>query len=110
MLTISNIYGHGYGEAQIERLRSLGFKIRDRVSRFAGAQLLRFVDFPERPSLEFIEVENESEYSDFLPQGMVPYCPGISLLVPESSSKDINDFQHRFIYPKNGGKIGLQIS
>ncbi len=96
MLTISNIYGHGYGEAQIERLRSLGFKIRDQVSRFAGSQLLRFVDFPEWPSLEFIEVENESEYFDFLPKGMVPYCPGISHLIPQSSSKDISDFQQAY--------------
>jgi hypothetical protein len=96
MLTISNIYGHGYGEAQIERLRLLGFKIRDQVSRFAGSQLLRFVDFPEWPSLEFIEIENENDYFDFLPKGMVPYCPGISLFIPQSSSKGISDFQQAY--------------
>jgi len=96
MLTINDIYGHGYGEAQIERLCSLGFKIRDQVSRFAGSQLLRFIDFSKRPSLEFIEVENESEYFDFLPKGMVSYCPGIGLLIPQSSSKDISDFQRTF--------------
>jgi hypothetical protein len=96
MLTISNIYGHGYDEAQIERLRSLGFEFRDTVSRFAGSQLLRFIDFPVWPSLEFIEVENESEYFDFLPKGMVPYCPGISLFIHQSSSKGIGDFQQAY--------------
>jgi hypothetical protein len=96
MLTINNIYGHGYVEVQIERLHSLGFKIRDQVSRFAGSQLLRFVDFPEGPSLEFIEVESEREYFDFLPKGMVPYCPGVNLLIPQSSSKGISDFQQTY--------------
>jgi hypothetical protein len=93
MLTFSNIYGHGFCEAQIERLRTLGFKIRDQVSRFAGSQILRFIDFPEWPSLEFIEIENEKDYLDFLPKGMVPFCPGINLYIRQSSSKSINDFQ-----------------
>ena len=96
MLTINNIYGHGYGQAQLEKLHSLGFIIRDWGSRFAGSQLLRFVDFPERPYLEFIEVESESEYFDFLPKGMVPYCPGINLLIPQRSAKDISDFQRAY--------------
>ena len=96
MLTINNIYGHGYGEAQIEKLRSLGFKIREQASRYAGSQLLHFVDFPEQPYLEFIEVESEREYFDFLPKGMIPYCPGINLLIPQSSSKGISDFQQAY--------------
>ena len=96
MLTINNIYGHGYGKAQIERLQSLGFKIYDQGSKFAGAQLLRFIFFPERPYLEFIEVESEREYLDFLPKGMVPYCPGINLLIPERSSRNTSDFQQAY--------------
>jgi hypothetical protein len=96
MLTISNIYGHGYGHAQIERLRSLGFRIRDQVSTFAGSQLLRFVDFAEPPALEFIEVEDESAYAGFLPSGMVAYCPGINLLIPQDSSKVQSDYEQSY--------------
>ncbi len=96
MLTISNVYGHGYDEVQIRRLRSLGFEFREQVSRFAGSQLLRFVDFPVGPALEFIEVEDESEYRGFLPTGMTPYCPGISLLLAQDSPGTIADFQHQY--------------
>ena len=66
------------------------------VSRYAGSQLLRFIDFPQGPSLEFIEVESESDYLDFLPKGMVPYCPGISILIHQSSSKGISDFEQAY--------------
>ena len=93
MLKINNIYGHGYGQTQIEHLCAWGFRTRHPVSRFAGSQLLRFVDFSTGPSLEFIEVESEREYFDFLPKGMVPYCPGINLLIPRSSSSDIGDYR-----------------
>ena len=93
MLKINNIYGHGYGQTEIEHLRAWGFRVRHPVSRFAGSQLLRFVDFATGPSLEFIEVESEREYFDFLPKGMVPYCPGINLLIPPSSSRDIGEFR-----------------
>lgn len=93
MLKINNIYGHGYGRTQIEHLHAWGFGVRHPVSRFAGSQLLRFVDFSTGPSLEFIEVENEREYFDFLPKGMVPYCPGINLLIPPSASRDIGDYR-----------------
>ncbi len=93
MLKINNIYGHGYGQTQIEHLHAWGFRVRHPVSRFAGSQLLRFVDFATGPSLEFIEVESETEYFDFLPKGMVPYCPGINLLIPPSSSRDIGEFR-----------------
>ena len=96
MLTINNIYGHGYGEAQIARLRSLGFNIRDRVSTYAGSQRLRFIDFDSLPYLEFIEVESEQEYFDFLPRGMVPYCPGINLLIPQHWSNGISELQQRY--------------
>ena len=93
MLTINNIYGHGYCQTQIENLRAWGFRIRHPASRFAGSQILRFVDFSAGPSLEFIEVKSEREYFDFLPKGMVRYCPGINLLIPPSSSRDIDEFR-----------------
>ncbi|MEM8858934.1 MAG: hypothetical protein AAGD96_11470 [Chloroflexota bacterium] len=93
MISISNIYGHGFSELEVEKLRSLGFLFRDQVSRFAGSQLLHFIDFPQGPSLEFIEVEDESDYFEFLPKGMIPYCPGISLLISHNALKSVSDFQ-----------------
>ncbi len=96
MLTISNVYGHGYDEMQINRLRSLGFEFREPTSRFAGSQLLRFVDFAEGPALEFIEVEDEVEYVDFLPTGMTAYCPGISLLLAPGSSTSMAGLKDRY--------------
>jgi hypothetical protein len=95
MLTISNVYGHGYDEVQVNRLRSLGFEFREPISRFAGSQLLRFVDFAEGPALEFIEVQDEIEYVDFLPTGMTPYCPGISLLLAPDSSTSMAELKDR---------------
>ncbi len=97
MLTISNVYGHGYDDVQIARLRSLGFEFRERVSRFPGSQLLRFVDFPVGPALEFIEVEDESEYLRFLPAGMTPYCPGISLLLAPDSPITMDEMRHQYL-------------
>ncbi|MDJ0754343.1 MAG: hypothetical protein QNJ45_12550 [Ardenticatenaceae bacterium] len=93
MLSINNIYGHGYDQTTIAVLRSLGFKIRDQVSTFAGSQILYFIDFAKGPSLEFIEVEHKREYFEFLPRGMVAYAPGINLLISRRSAKDIGDFQ-----------------
>jgi hypothetical protein len=93
MLSISNFYAHGYDPTQVEALRRLGFKFRQPTSTFAGSQILYFVDFTRGPALEFIQVEDEGEYQDFLPEGMVAYCPGISLLLPEDSEKSLRDFQ-----------------
>jgi hypothetical protein len=96
MLTISHTYGHGFFAPQLERLRSLGFSVPSKFSRYMGAQLCRFVRFPEGPSLELIEIENETEYDEFIPEGMVPYCPGISLNLSEGSEKGIAHYQQDF--------------
>jgi hypothetical protein len=93
MVKINNIYGHGFDDQQIDFLREMGFHFRPRVSRFAGSQVLHFVDFHEGPSLEFIQVENENEYDEFLPEGMVPYCPGINLIPPDDPSRGLESLQ-----------------
>jgi hypothetical protein len=94
MLTISNIYGHGFDAAACAKLEALGFCIRPQVSRYMGAQICRFVDFETGPALELIEIDNTQEYLDFIPPGMVPYCPGISLLLPENES--ISPYERTF--------------
>ncbi|MFZ5916049.1 MAG: hypothetical protein ACOYZ7_03885 [Chloroflexota bacterium] len=93
---MSNIYGHGFGSSQLSRLETLGFRIRPQVSRYMGSQICRFIDFNGGPCLEVIEVEDHQEYLDFVPQGMIPYCPGISLTLPEGSGKTIRDFEQEF--------------
>ncbi|MDX1436183.1 MAG: hypothetical protein R3335_05190 [Anaerolineales bacterium] len=93
MLKIGNVYGHGFNLSRIEYIRSLGFSIREPASHFPGSQVLRFVDFSTGPSLEFIEVTNEPDYLDFVPQGMVPFCPGINLLIPPDSPKGLSAYQ-----------------
>jgi len=93
MLSISNVYGHGYDAQQISRLEQLGFNIRPQVSRYMGAQLCRFIDFERGPCLELIQVEDDRAYMDFLPDGMRAYCPGISLVVP--STETIGDYEAR---------------
>ena len=96
MLTISNIYGHGFDAQQVAPLEALGFKIRPQISHYAGAQLCRFIDFETGPALELIEVEDRADYQAFIPDGMIPYCPGISLLLPEEPGPTLGDFEHRF--------------
>ena len=93
MLSISNVYGHGFDAQQVSRLEKLGFNIRPQVSRYMGAQLCRFIDFERGPCLELIQVEDDRVYMDFLPDGMRAYCPGISLVVP--STETIGDFKAR---------------
>jgi len=93
MLSISNIYGHGFDAQQISRLEKLGFIIRPQVSRYMGAQLCRFIDFERGPCLELIQVEDNKAYLDFLPEGMRAYCPGISLVVP--STETIGDYESK---------------
>ena len=92
MLTITNIYGHGFDRCQVSKLEALGFRIRPQISRYMGAQMCRFIDFEKGPALELIEVEDEMEYLDFVPEGMEPYCPGISFALPEGSEKSVEDF------------------
>jgi hypothetical protein len=104
---ISNIYGHGFNDQQIEKLELMGFSIRPQVSRFAGSQVLRFIDFPEWPSLEFIEVEDEGDYLEFLPKGMVPYCPGINLVLSESAPTGLKGFQSKL---KDWGPYSLHVN
>ena len=77
-------------------LQGLGFSCRPQVSTYAGAQTLRFIDFSSCPSLECIEVTDHQAYLDFIPPGMVPYTPGISLALAEESQKSIQDFQSEF--------------
>lgn len=107
MVEIGNIYGHGFNDQQIEKLRLVGFRFRPQVSRFAGSQVLRFIDFPEGPSLEFIDIEDERDYLEFLPKGMVPYCPGINLVLPESAPPGLKDFQSKL---KDWGPYSLHVN
>lgn len=96
MFTISNIYGHGFDGSQFSRLEALGFRRRSQVSRYMGSQLCYFIDFKEAPSLELIEVEEDKEYLNFIPPGMIPYCPGISLTLTSGSKLSLNDFEREF--------------
>jgi hypothetical protein len=96
MLKINNIYGHGFDDQQIEQLQLLGFKFRPQVSRFAGSQVLHFIDFTELPSLEFIEVKDEHDYLAFLPKGMVPHCPGINLVLSKRATTGVKRFRDKY--------------
>jgi hypothetical protein len=107
MLKIGNIYAHGFNDQHVEKLQLMGFSIRPQVSRFAGSQVLRFIDFPELPSLEFIEVENERDYLAFLPKGMVPYCPGINLVLSKSAPTGLKGYQSKF---KAWGPYSLHVN
>ena len=95
-LCISNVYGHGFDEGERARLEALGFRLRSETSRFSGAQLLSFLDFARGPALELIEVEDEQQYLGFVPPGMEPYCPGISLVACEGSSVAPADILREF--------------
>src|SRR5512136_821785 len=95
MLAVSNVYGHGFGGEQVKALERAGFVLRPQVSRYPGAQLCRFIDFEDGPSLELIEVEDDKAYLDFVPQGMKPYGPGINLVVPDWAERELDDFDRR---------------
>ncbi len=95
-LYIRNIFSHGYQGGDLDLLQSIGFVYRPQVSAYAGAQTLRFIDFSSCPCLEFIEVTDHQAYLDFVPPGMVPYTPGISLGLVEESQKRVQDFQAEF--------------
>lgn len=96
MLAVSHIFGHGFDRCALSRLESLGFCIRPNVLCFAGAQLCRFIDFAEGPSLEVIEVEDHDAYLDFVPKGMIPYCPGVALVVPPESVATSEEYSRAF--------------
>jgi len=95
-LSLRNVYCHGYQGGDLEPLQLFGFCYRPQVSSYAGAQTLRFIDFSSCPCLECIEVTDHQAYLDFIPPGMVPYSPGISLGLAEESQKSIQDFQEEF--------------
>jgi hypothetical protein len=96
VLTIGNLYGHGFDRARLSRLESLGFTLRPEVSTYAGSQLCSFIDFAEGPSLELIEVTDPADYEAFVPAGMEPYCPGISLVVDDGSPAALDDCEREF--------------
>jgi hypothetical protein len=92
-LSINNIYGHGFQRESLEYLHRAGFSYREHVSTYAGAQLLHFIDFYSCPCLECIEVTDRQVYLDFVPPGLVPYAPGISLVLAEGAEKTLQDYQ-----------------
>jgi hypothetical protein len=81
--SVSNIYAHGYDAGECARLAALGFDLRPETSGYPGSQVCSFIDFARGPALELIEVIDDREYRDFVPPGMEPYCPGISLLAAD---------------------------
>ncbi len=93
MLSIGTLYAHGYSQDQLDLIQSLGFSLRPASSTYPGAQSLRFIDFINPPELELIHVHDELEYSNFIPPGMTPYCPGISLVVDPNSTKILEDYK-----------------
>ena len=95
MLVIGNVYGHGFGKDAVAEIERAGFAVRDPPSRYAGAQVCRFIDFEEGPALELIDVEDPRAYLDFVPDGMKPYAPGVSLIVPHWAERDLSDFERR---------------
>lgn len=95
MLVIGNVYGHGFGKEAVSEIERAGFELREPPSRHAGAQVCRFIDFEDGPALELIEVEDPRAYLDFVPDGMKPFAPGVSLIVPHWAERDLSDFARR---------------
>ncbi len=96
MLNVGNVYGHGFAPQGIAALEKAGFTFRASVSRYDGAQLCHYLDFEEGPSLEAVQVEDTKAYLDFVPLGMKPYTPGISLVIPDWAERDFPFFEKRF--------------
>ena len=80
----------------MEIVQSLGFSLRPESTPFAGSQILRFLDFSRPPALEFIRVEDEKAYREFLPPGMAPYSPGISIVIDTNSKPALTDYANAF--------------
>lgn len=96
MLSIGSLYGHGFDRAQRAALEGVGFSLRPQASVYAGSQLCHFIDFSAGPALELIEVTDRSDYEAFVPAGMTPFCPGISLQVGDGSPAALNDYAREF--------------
>ncbi len=96
MIEIGNIFGHGFEEHDVARLERLGFAIRPGFQRFAGAQVVRFIDFARGPSLELERVVDAKAYAGFVPEGMVPYCPGVNLVLTSDSPASLEDYARTF--------------
>ncbi len=96
MLTVGNVYGHGFDVAEVHRLERVGFSLRPEIGHYAGSQILRFIDFERGPPLEFVELGNAKEYEAFVPKGMSPYSPGVNLLLPPGSPGAITHFREEF--------------
>ncbi len=92
LIEIGNVYGHGFEDHDVARLEELGFAIRPGLQRFAGAQVVRFIDFPHGPALELERVIDAQAYADFVPEGMVPYCPGVNLVLTSDSQTSLEDY------------------
>lgn len=92
MLTVGSLYGHGFDPPHRAALEDLGFTLRPQTSNYAGSQLCSFIDFRVGPALELVEVTDRSDYESFVPPGMAPYCPGISLVVPGGSPASVDSY------------------
>ena len=95
-IAVGNVFGHGFDAASVASLERLGFAIRPGTSHFAGAQAMRFIDFPRGPSLEFIQVTDADAYAAYVPEGMVPYSPGINLLLRGGTEGALATFAEAF--------------
>jgi hypothetical protein len=96
VLSVASLYGHGFDAAQRGALQDAGFSLRPQPATYAGSQLCHFIDFPAGPTLEVIEVTDRSDYALFVPSGMTPYCPGISLVVSDGSPAGLDEYERRF--------------
>lgn len=96
MLEIGNVYGHGFDRAKVAEIERAGFTVRPEVSHYAGSQVCRFLDFEDGPALELIEVADDKAYIDFVPLGMKPYAPGISVVVPDYAERELSDFEWKY--------------
>ena len=66
------------------------------VAKRRNGKALRFIDFSSGPALELIEVEDPDEYLAFVPDGMEPYCPGISLLLAPHAEAFVGSYERKF--------------
>jgi hypothetical protein len=96
MVSISNLYGHGFDAGQRAGLAGLGFSLRPQAPVYAGSQLCHFIDFPTGPALELIEVTDRSDYASFVPAGMAPYCPGISVVLGDGAPEELAAYEREF--------------
>ncbi len=92
MITIGNVYGHGFDAKAISEVERLGFALRPDIGHYSGSQVLQFVDFERGPPLELIHVTDPDAYAAFVPDGMTPYSPGINLVLPAEPEKTLDDF------------------